>query len=48
MLGERKGEAVVWALSRDEYAQRFSMVLVMDRARLVEKGAFAELKRKTG
>ena len=48
VLGERKGEAVVWALSRDEYAQRFSMVLVMDRARLIEKGAFAELKRKTG
>jgi len=48
VLRERKGQGVVWALSRDEYAQRFSMVLVMERGRLVESGAFAELKRKTG
>jgi putative ABC transport system ATP-binding protein len=48
VLRERKGQAVVWALSRDEYAQRFAVALVMDRGRLVEKGAFAELKRKTG
>jgi putative ABC transport system ATP-binding protein len=48
VLRERQGQAVVWALTRDEYAQRFSMVLVMERGRLVEKGAFAELKRKTG
>jgi ABC-type multidrug transport system ATPase subunit len=48
VLRERKGQAVVWALARDEYAQRFSVVLVMERGRLVESGAFAELKRKTG
>jgi putative ABC transport system ATP-binding protein len=48
VLRERKGQAVVWALSREEYAQRFQVVLVMERGRLVEKGAFAELKRKTG
>ena len=48
VLRERQGQAVAWALTRDEYAQRFSMVLVMERGRLVEKGAFAELKRKTG
>jgi putative ABC transport system ATP-binding protein len=48
VLRERKGAGVVWALSRDEYAQRFKMALVMERGRLVEKGAFAELKRKTG
>jgi putative ABC transport system ATP-binding protein len=48
VLRERQGQAVVWALTRDEYAPRFSMVLVMERGRLVEKGAFAELKRKTG
>jgi putative ABC transport system ATP-binding protein len=48
VLRERKGQAVVWALSREEYAQRFNVVLVMERGRLVEKGAFAELKRKTG
>ena len=48
VLRERQGEAVIWALTRDEYAPRFSMALVMERGRLVEKGAFAELKRKTG
>jgi ABC-type multidrug transport system fused ATPase/permease subunit len=48
VLRERKGQGVVWALSRDEYAQRFTLALVMERGRLVEKGAFAELKRKTG
>jgi ABC-type dipeptide/oligopeptide/nickel transport system ATPase subunit len=48
VLAERKGQAVVWVLSRAEYAERFAVVLVMDRGRLVESGAFAELKRKTG
>jgi ABC-type multidrug transport system fused ATPase/permease subunit len=35
-------------LSRPEYAERFGMVLVMERGRLIERGAFKELKRKTG
>jgi putative ABC transport system ATP-binding protein len=48
VLRERKGKAVVWVLSRPEYADRFDIVLVMERGRLVEHGAFAELKRKTG
>jgi ABC-type multidrug transport system fused ATPase/permease subunit len=48
VLAERKGQAVVWVLSRPEYAERFGVVLVMERGRLVESGAFAELKRKTG
>jgi putative ABC transport system ATP-binding protein len=48
VLAERKGQAVVWVLSRAEYGERFAVVLVMDRGRLVESGAFAELKRKTG
>ena len=48
VLRERKGNAVVWVLSRPEYGDRFAMVLVMERGRLVERGAFAELKRKTG
>jgi ABC-type multidrug transport system fused ATPase/permease subunit len=39
---------VVWVLSRPEYAERFGVVLVMERGRLVETGAFKELKRKTG
>ncbi|HEV3009150.1 MAG TPA: hypothetical protein VGX52_08970, partial [Burkholderiales bacterium] len=48
VLGERKAQAVAWVLSRPEYADRFGVVLVMERGRLVEKGKFAELKRKTG
>jgi putative ABC transport system ATP-binding protein len=48
VLRERKGQAVAWVLSRPEYAERFGTVLVMERGRLVERGAFAELKRKTG
>jgi ABC-type multidrug transport system ATPase subunit len=48
VLAERKGQAVAWVLSRPEYADRFGMVLVMQHGRLVERGPFAELKRKTG
>jgi len=48
VLEERKGQGVIWVLSRPEYAERFAKVLVMQRGRLVESGPFAELKRKTG
>jgi len=48
VLAERKQQGVVWVLSRPEFAERFAMVLVMERGRLVESGAPAELKRKTG
>jgi putative ABC transport system ATP-binding protein len=48
VLAERKGCSVAWVLSRPEYAESFGMVLVMERGRLVERGAFAQLKRKTG
>jgi energy-coupling factor transporter ATP-binding protein EcfA2 len=48
VLAERKGQGVVWVLSRPEYAERFGKVLVMERGRLVESGPPAELKRKTG
>jgi energy-coupling factor transporter ATP-binding protein EcfA2 len=48
VLNERKGQAVAWVLSRPEYGDRFGVVLVMERGRLVESGAFAQLKRKTG
>ena len=47
ILAERRGRGVVWALSREEYAERFSTVLVMERGRLAEQGRFAELKRRT-
>jgi putative ABC transport system ATP-binding protein len=48
VLAERKGQGVIWVLSRPEFAERFGVVLVMERGRLVESGAPAELKRKTG
>jgi putative ABC transport system ATP-binding protein len=48
VLNERKDQAVAWVLSRPEYGDRFGVVLVMERGRLVESGAFAQLKRKTG
>ena len=48
VLRERQGQGLVWALTREEYAPRFALALIMERGRLVEKGVFAELKRKTG
>jgi hypothetical protein len=39
---------VVWVLSRPEYAERFAMVLTMERGRLTDKTTPAELKRRTG
>jgi len=48
VLAERKGRGVAWVLSRPEYAERFGMVLTMDRGRLAESASPAELKRRTG
>jgi putative ABC transport system ATP-binding protein len=48
VLAERKGCAVIWVLSRPEYAERFAMVLTMERGRLTDKTTPAELKRRTG
>ncbi len=48
VLAERKGCGVAWVLSRPEYAERFAMVLTMDRGRLAESASPAELKRRTG
>jgi putative ABC transport system ATP-binding protein len=47
VLAERRGRGVIWALSREEYAERFATVLVMERGRLAEQGKPAELKRRT-
>jgi ABC-type dipeptide/oligopeptide/nickel transport system ATPase component len=47
VLAERRGRGVVWVLSREEYAERFATVLVMERGKLAEQGRFAELKRRT-
>ena len=47
ILAERRGRGVVWALSREEYAERFAKVLVMERGRLAEQGRPVEPKRRT-
>jgi len=48
VLAERKGSGLVWVLQRPDLAERFGVVLVMDRGKLAEKGAFAELKSNGG
>jgi putative ABC transport system ATP-binding protein len=48
VLAERKGQGVVWVLQRADLAERFAIVLVMERGKLAEKGAFAELKSNGG
>jgi putative ABC transport system ATP-binding protein len=48
VLAARKGRGVVWVLQRADVAERFDMVLVMERGRIAEKGAFAQLKSNGG
>ena len=48
ILAERKGCGVVWVLQRPDLAEHFSVVLVMERGKLTEKGAFADLKSNGG
>ena len=43
-----KGRGVVWVLSRPDLAERFNVVLVMEKGKLAEQGAFAELKSNGG
>jgi len=44
----RRGRSVFWALQRNDLAERFGHVLVMERGRLVEQGRFADLKSSGG
>ncbi len=44
----RRGRSVFWALQRNDLAERFSHVLVMERGRLVEQGRYADLKSSGG
>jgi putative ABC transport system ATP-binding protein len=44
VLEYRKGQAIVWALSRAEFSERFDQVLVLERGKLAERGAFESLK----
>ena len=48
ILEIRKGRCVIWALQRNDLAERFSHALVMDRGRLAEQGRFADLKNSGG
>jgi len=48
IITERKGRGLVWVVSRPDIAERFGVVLVMERGKLAEKGAFAELKANGG
>jgi len=48
ILESRKGRCVVWALQRNDLAERFGHALVMDRGRLAEQGRFADLKASGG
>jgi putative ABC transport system ATP-binding protein len=48
ILQERKGSGVAWVLQRPDLAEHFAVVLVMERGKLAEKGAFSELKSNGG
>ena len=48
VLEYRKGQAVIWALSRAEFSERFDKVLVLERGKLVEHGEFESLKVTDG
>ena len=48
VLAYRKGLSVYWVLNRADLANRFGLVLFMDRGQLVERGSFDELMAKGG
>jgi putative ABC transport system ATP-binding protein len=48
VLQSRKGCAVVWVLNRVEQASQFEQVLVLERGRLVDQGAYAQLAARDG
>jgi putative ABC transport system ATP-binding protein len=48
ILESRRGRCVVWALQRNDLAERFSHVLVVERGRIAEQGRFADLKSSGG
>ena len=48
VLEHRKGQGVLWALSRAEFADRFEQVLVLERGKLAELGAYETLKEGGG
>jgi putative ABC transport system ATP-binding protein len=48
ILSLRQGRGLVWVAQRPDTAERFDVVLVMERGKLAEHGAFAELKSNGG
>jgi|CXWL01.1.fsa_nt_gi putative ABC transport system ATP-binding protein len=48
VLEASKGRCVFWALQRNDLAERFGHMLVMDRGRLAEQGRFEDLKGSGG
>jgi hypothetical protein len=48
ILESRRGQCVVWALQRNDLAERFGHALVIERGRLAEQGRFADLKSGGG
>jgi putative ABC transport system ATP-binding protein len=48
ILAYRESRSVIWVLHRVEVAERFGKVLVLERGKLVERGAFGELKENGG
>ncbi|MFN2645170.1 MAG: ABC transporter transmembrane domain-containing protein [Burkholderiales bacterium] len=48
ILARRRGRGLVWVVQRPDMAERFDVVLVMERGKLAEHGAFAELKTNGG
>jgi putative ABC transport system ATP-binding protein len=48
ILAERRGKGLVWVLHRADLAERFNVVLVMERGKLTEHGRFEELKSNGG
>jgi putative ABC transport system ATP-binding protein len=48
VLRHRKGRSVFWMLQRNDLAERFDHVMVLDRGRLAEQGQFAQLKSSGG
>ncbi len=48
VLQSRKGRGVYWVLNRVEQARHFDHVLVLERGRLVDQGAYAQLAARDG
>ncbi|HTQ77767.1 MAG TPA: ABC transporter ATP-binding protein/permease [Burkholderiales bacterium] len=48
ILGYCRGRSVIWALQRNDLAERFDHTLVLERGRIAEQGRFQDLKSRGG